>query len=173
MAVSNVYGLERFRDYSSLSAILLDDHYCRFMREGRTTVDGITVLDPVHLVPFKAKAYVDLSTRMARGEHVDTRDLRKHKKDVFRLMQLFAPEASAELPDPIRNDMAEFVAMAEREVVPLAQIGIRMSLDEALSLGAYEGVSRLRCRRNDNVAYRDPPDKNSDPLSRGGDEPKL
>lgn len=121
-------------EVSSLSAILLDEHYYRFMREGRTTIDGITVLDPVHLVPFKAKAYVDLSARRARGEHVNTRDLRKHKKDVFRLVQLFVPESSAELPDSIRDDMAEFVVMAEREGVPLAQIGVRMSLDEAFSL---------------------------------------
>ena len=121
-------------EVSSLSAILLDDNYYRFMREGRTTVDGITVLDPLHLVPFKARAYVDLSARRARGEHVNTRDLRKHKKDVFRLLQLFVPGASMELPDAIRDDMAEFVAMAGREGVPLGQIGVEMTLDEALSL---------------------------------------
>lgn len=121
-------------EVSSLSAILLDEHYYRFMREGRTTVGGITVLDPVHLVPFKARAYVDLSARRARGEHVNTRDLRKHKKDVFRLLQLFVPDASVELPDAIRDDMVAFVAMAGREGVPLAQIGVEMTLDEALSL---------------------------------------
>lgn len=119
-------------EVSSLSAILLDEHYYQFMREGRTTVDGITVLDPTHLVPFKARAYIDLSARKAHGEHVNTRDLKKHKKDVFRLMQLFASESSTELPDTIRSDMTEFVATVEHEGAPLAQIGVNMALNEAI-----------------------------------------
>lgn len=104
------------------------------MRGGRTTVDGITVLDAVHLVPFKARAYVDLSARRARGEHVNTRDLKKHKKDVFRLLQLFAPETPVELPAAIRADMMEFVVMSKREGVPLSQMGVDVTFEEALFL---------------------------------------
>lgn len=126
-------------EVSSLSAILLDEDYYTFMKGGRRTVDGITVLDAPHLVPFKARAYVDLSARRAIGEHVNTKDLRKHKKDVFRLLQLFGTETSLELPALIKRDLGEFVAMAEREGVPLEQMGIDLSLDEALGLlrGAY------------------------------------
>lgn len=74
---------------SSLSAILVDDDYYTYMKSGRKTVDGVTVLDEVHLVPFKAKAFLDLSKRKADGERVDSNDIKKHKKDVFRLVQLF------------------------------------------------------------------------------------
>ena len=97
-------------------------------------MDGITVLDPVHLIPFKAKTYVDLSARKARGEHVNTRDLKKHKKDVFRLLQLFGPETTAELPDAVRDDMEECIAMSEREGVPLEQMGVGLTIGEALGL---------------------------------------
>lgn len=121
-------------EVSSLSAILLDPDYYAFMKAGRKTVDGVTVLDEVHLVPFKAKAYVDLSARKAAGEHVNAKDLKKHKKDVFRLLQLFGPDAAAELPASIRADVEEFCDMARREDAPLEQIGMPFTLDEALEM---------------------------------------
>lgn len=70
---------------------------------------------------------------------MNTKDLRKHKKDVLRLLQLFAIETSLELPDSIKRDVGEFVAMVEREGAPLEQMGIDLSLDEAIGLmkGAY------------------------------------
>ena len=32
---------------------------------------GVTVLDAAYLIPFKAKAWMDLTDRKAAGEHVD------------------------------------------------------------------------------------------------------
>ena len=58
-------------DISSLSAILLDDDYYEFLKQGKVTVDGVTVLDAAYLIPFKAKAWMDLTDRKAAGEHVD------------------------------------------------------------------------------------------------------
>lgn len=119
-------------DVSSLSAILLDVDYYSFMRGGRKVVDRISVLGESHLVPFKAKAFLDLRERRARGEHVDSKDLRKHKNDVFRLLQLFTPETTEPLPDSMRDDMSHFCEIVSEEGVPLRQIGVRMTLDEAL-----------------------------------------
>lgn len=45
-------------------------------------------MDAPYLIPFKAKAWIDLSDRKAAGEHVDGRNIRKHKNDVFRLTEL-------------------------------------------------------------------------------------
>lgn len=119
---------------SSLSAILLDDDYYACMKSGRRTIEGITVLDEVHLVPFKAKAFLDLSKRKAAGEKVDSSDIKKHKKDVFRLAQLFTPSTSSKLPESIRSDMAEFCEKALNEGVPLKQMGIPLTLDEGIEL---------------------------------------
>ena len=58
-------------DISSLSAILLDDDYYEFLKQGKVTVDGVTVLDAAYLIPFKAKAWMNLTDRKAAGEHVD------------------------------------------------------------------------------------------------------
>lgn len=51
-------------------------------------VDEVPVLNITCLIPFKAKAYLDLKDRKLNGEHVDSKDIRKHKNDVFRLAQL-------------------------------------------------------------------------------------
>ena len=40
------------------------------------------------LIPFKAKAWLDLKERKSSGEQVDSKNIKKHKNDVFRLAQL-------------------------------------------------------------------------------------
>lgn len=100
-------------EISSLSAILFDDYYYAYMRSGRKAINCVTVLDEVHLVPFKAKAYINLSARKACGEHVNSGDLKKHKKDVFRLAQLFGPDTSSDLTESIKSDMTIFCVMAQ------------------------------------------------------------
>ncbi|WP_139652492.1 hypothetical protein [Raoultibacter phocaeensis] len=121
-------------EISSLSAILLDEDYYAYMKSGRKTVNGVTVLDEVHLIPFKARAFIDLSARKVRGEHVDSGDIKKHKKDVFRLAQLFGPDASSVLTESIKSDMTEFCEMVQKEGVPLKQMGVPLTLDEAIEL---------------------------------------
>ena len=54
---------------------------------------GVTVLDAAYLIPFKAKAWMDLTDRKAAGEHVDSKNIKKHKNDVFRLTELIDPTA--------------------------------------------------------------------------------
>ncbi len=114
-------------DISSLSAILLDEGYYEFLRRGRIQVSGVTVLDAPYLIPFKAKAWIDLSDRNAEGKHVDSRNLRKHKNDVFRLTELLEQgmEPLPYLPDKIKADMKEFIKRMLLEEVDLKQIGIR------------------------------------------------
>ena len=43
-------------DISSLSAILLDDDYYEFLKQGKVIVNGVTVLDAAYLIPFKVKS---------------------------------------------------------------------------------------------------------------------
>ena len=113
-------------EISSLSAILLDDDYYEFLRQGRIRVSGVTVLSVSYLIPFKAKAWLDLSSRRAGGERVDSRNIRKHKNDVFRLTELLDRDMGplAYIPDTIRTDMREFTERMRSENVDLKQIGI-------------------------------------------------
>ena len=93
---------------SSLSAILLNDAYYRSLLQGRDVIDGFSVLRPTWLIPFKAKAWLDLSERKGRGEHVDSRDMKKHRNDILRMASELVLER-CEIPDEIRNDMMRFI----------------------------------------------------------------
>lgn len=119
---------------SSLSAILLDKDYYGFMKESRKVVNGVAVLDETGLIPFKAKAFLDLSQRKACGEHVDSRDLKKHKNDVLRLAQLLRPGHCIDLPTTIAADMTEFCNTIANDEVNMKQLGIPASYKEIIEL---------------------------------------
>ena len=111
-------------DISSLSAILLDDDYYEFLKQGKVTVDGVTVLDAAYLVPFKAKAWMDLTNRKAAGEHVDNKNIKKHKNDVFRLTELIDPTVKITAPQGVYTDVQAFVQRMQNESVDLKQLGL-------------------------------------------------
>jgi hypothetical protein len=111
-------------DISSLSAILLDDDYYAFLRSGKIVIDGVTVLGPAYLIPFKAKAWLDLSMRKKMGEPIDSKNIRKHKNDVFRLTDLLNPEIRISAPETVINDVHEFIERMKEETVDLKQLGI-------------------------------------------------
>jgi len=73
-------------DISSLSAILLDDEYYRYVVASRTEVSGVPIIPASCLIPLKARAWLDLTTRRDAGKSkVKGDDIRKHRNDVFRL----------------------------------------------------------------------------------------
>ncbi len=111
-------------DISSLSAILLDDDYYDFLQSGRKQVDGVTVLGAEYLIPFKAKAWIDLSDRKANGEQVDSKNVKKHRNDVFRLTELVNPETRIVSPHSIVEDMGIFISRIQQEELNLKQLGI-------------------------------------------------
>ncbi len=87
-------------DISSLSAILLGDDYFGYIVSSRTAIDGVPTVPVQCLIPLKARAYLDLVARKAEGDQIDSRQINKHRNDVFRLYQTLAPNARFSLPDP-------------------------------------------------------------------------
>lgn len=121
-------------EISSLSAIMLDDNYYRLMLEGRKTVDGVSVLGAEYLILFKIKAWLDLRKKKADGAHVNDRDLKKHKNDVFRLFPLVDPSAQIETFPAVEADLKQFVQMMTNEQVELERLGLQeVSLEEILN----------------------------------------
>lgn len=112
-------------ELSSLSAILMDDDYYQLLLDGTMLIDGIPLLDAGRLIPFKAKAWLDLSARREAGENVDSRNIKKHKNDVFRLSILLTPETRIIVPDSIHADLSDFLSAMKTESVDLEQFGIR------------------------------------------------
>ena len=77
---------------------------------GGCTLDNDVILSAAHLIPFKAKAWLDLNERKAKGEQIDSRNIRKHKNDIIRLSALLTPDFKLFLPDKISDDMRRFLA---------------------------------------------------------------
>lgn len=73
------------------------------------------------MIPFKAKAWLDLKER---GNHVDSRDIKKHKNDIIRLSMLLVPDNKIEVPDMIKNDLSQFIQNKDKEDINLKQLRI-------------------------------------------------
>ena len=121
-------------EISSLFAILLNDDYYELLKQGRIRISDVTILDAPFMIPFKAKAWIDLSDRKAAGESVDSKNVRKHKNDVFRLTELLdqSQEHLENVPAAVRDDMRAFIERFKQEDVDLKQIGIRGKTKEAI-----------------------------------------
>ena len=112
-------------EISSLSAILLNEAYYELLKTGQLMVDDIPVLSPTCLIPFKAKAWLDLTERKLNGEQIDSKNIKKHKNDVFRLAQLITANTRQLLSPEIEKDMKEFLFKITDETVDLKSLGIR------------------------------------------------
>lgn len=119
---------------ASLSAILLDEAYYGLLKANLRELAGLPLLHEAALIPFKARAYLDLSARKAAGAHVDGGDVKKHRNDVFQLLQLLAADGAIDLPETITRDMRAFLAAVTADVAfKPADIKLRMSREEALA----------------------------------------
>ncbi|NOQ24356.1 MAG: hypothetical protein GQ564_03255 [Bacteroidales bacterium] len=124
-------------DLSSLSAILLDETYYHYLIENSTVEDDVQRANTEALICLKAKAYLDINARMIAGGKEDSKNLRKHKGDVFRLGVMLADVDAFELPNIIKNDMQKFVN-AVKEDLPDKQIFKTMGLGNVNVDNVYE-----------------------------------
>jgi len=116
---------------SSLSAILLDEVYYRFILDGRREFEGMSWIGEDRLIPLKAHAWLDLSDRKARGEPVDSKNIRKHANDVIRLSQLLSPEVGIPSSPKIVEDLNRFLtALAADETYSPKSLGFDAPLSE-------------------------------------------
>jgi hypothetical protein len=110
-------------DISSLSAILLNDEYYEFLRDGVQYIDDLPVLDKLFMLPFKAKAWLDLVERKNKGNIIDSKDIRKHKLDIYRISDVIVGGFKFTLPKSIEKDMQDFLVAAQEAllIIPLKQ----------------------------------------------------
>lgn len=118
----------------SLSAILLDDNYYVLLQQQKRIVDGVSVLDEKALIPFKARAHLDLRQRKEAGDPVSTEDIKKHRSDVFRLAQLLPANAAITLAPSVANDLDRFLAVVSGDADAKTFAGVSME----------EAIARLR-----------------------------
>jgi hypothetical protein len=119
---------------ASLSAILLDENYYALLKANLRDLAGLPLLHEAAVIPFKARAFLDLSRRKAAGEKVDGGDVKKHRNDVFRLLQLLPAERAIDLPETIRGDMRDFIeAVSGDDTFKPSALDLKLTREDALA----------------------------------------
>ena len=127
---------------ASLSAILLDDDYYAWIQKGQQLLRGVSVVDPKHIIPLKARAWLDLRARKANGEPIDSKKIKKHRNDVFRLFPVLTPEPISDVPESIKGDMRKFLSAMGEEEIDLAalEVGARTKSEVLENLTTIYGL---------------------------------
>jgi len=121
-------------ELSSLSAILLDENYYPLIVNGRTDIDGLSCLKVEYIILLKAKAWLDMTRRSVRGDHIDQRKINRQKNDVIRLFPLLEPGIRIDISETIQDDFIVYLrAIQEDKTLNLKDLGIsRLSLSEVV-----------------------------------------
>jgi hypothetical protein len=125
-------------DVSSLSAILMDEDFYGFVMDRRRDVNGLSVIGADVLIALKAQAYMDLSARKAKGESIDSKDVKKHKNDIFRLFTVLDRDVPCQLPDSIKVSMEAALMQLSKEVVDFKALRIRSITREEVLISLAE-----------------------------------
>ncbi len=109
----------------SLSAILLDDAYYDLLVRGKPIVEGYSLIEIETVILFKIKAWIDLKQRKKAGEQIDSKNIKKHRNDIFRLLVNVNPSTKVEIVDEIKDDVNEFIDMIHLDKPDLKNLGIK------------------------------------------------
>lgn len=132
---SNVLPIHIDDNVKSLSAILLDDDYYKLLLEGKKENDKLSYLAGEMLILFKIKAYLDLKERKENGEKVDSRDIKKHKNDIFRILSIIVPDSEVKIEGSIKSDVLDFLSIIESDKPDLRNLGLRnISFSDAIEI---------------------------------------
>jgi hypothetical protein len=102
-------------DVPSLSALLLDDEYYQLLKDNMIILNGLSVVNAGALISFKAKVYLDLTERKADGERVDSKNIKKHLRDIM-IMSQYVEEGATNIPKSIQSDMSAFLDKFNEDV---------------------------------------------------------
>jgi hypothetical protein len=103
-------------DLSSLSAILMNDDYYHYTIKHSRLEDGIHIANIESLICLKCKAYLEMSERKTRGEQIDSKQIAKHKKDVFRLAAMLGAAETFAIPKSLSDDIESFCKKASSDL---------------------------------------------------------
>lgn len=81
------------------------------------------ILGEVHLIPLKAKAWLELTERRDNGGRVDSADIRKHKRDIYRLCDVLTPGFKMKLPDIVKTDLKRHISAVQEPLPNLSAKG--------------------------------------------------
>lgn len=115
---------------SSFSAILMDDDYYGYAVGHAVELDGVQAIDHDALIVLKIKAYLNNTERRKSGQKVQSDDIDKHKRDVYRMAYLLTTADNFTTPESIRNDIRLFLAAIESDPINTKAISRNMGMPE-------------------------------------------
>ena len=125
---------------ASLSAVILDDEYYAFLLAGVDHTQEISHIGADRLVPLKAHAWLNKKAQIEQGIAVDSRDIKKHFRDVI-VLAVSLTEGMAQLPERLALDLNAFLDQVPAELAsnPQAYKGVDedrliKTIQEAFSL---------------------------------------
>ena len=110
-----IIPIPKEEEASSLSAILMDKDYYQIVHDFREIIDGLPLVTPPGIILLKAKAWIDLTTGQQLGKKVDSKHIKKHRNDVFRLAMLLPAEKTYSVPQNVHHDFQQFLAAFPEE----------------------------------------------------------
>lgn len=125
----------------SLSALLLDAAYYQLIQKHHVVRDGLPFANATSLIPLKAYAWVNMTRQKAAGEEIDSKNITKHRNDVFRLAATLPGEAGPALPPSIKEDLINFLRAFPEDSAAWPQI--LSALENTLGGGVRPATLRL------------------------------
>ena len=92
-------------------------------------ISGLSVLTASYIIPFKMMAWANLMHDKAEGRHVNSKDLRKHKNDVFQLFQIVPEGETVEVTGDVADSIDAFLEMIKGENIVFADLQIDSDLE--------------------------------------------
>jgi hypothetical protein len=99
---------------------MANDDYYHYLLENSELKNSLHIAKTEALICLKAKAYLEIASRIEGGSKEESKKLRKHKGDVFRLAVMLTEENIFKLPEPIKSDLQEFVDTINRNLPPIS-----------------------------------------------------
>lgn len=108
----------------------MDDDYYGYAVGHAVELDGVQAIDHDALIVLKIKAYLNNMERRKSGQKVQSDDIDKHKRDVYRMAYLLTPDDNFATPESIRNDIRLFLVAIESDPINTKAISHNMGMPE-------------------------------------------
>ena len=124
--------------HQSLSAIIMDDDFYNFTIRQADDINGLLVANNLALIVLKVNAYLNLNKEREEGIKVNSKDIKKHRSDVLKLVAAGTyPEPVAVMPK-IYGAVQQFVTESEQHMQSLTNA---LGVDEE-SIRTYLDILR-------------------------------
>lgn len=126
---------------SSLSAIMMDADFYNLTVKNSFIKEELRFASPVALICLKAKAFLNLMAERETGRQVNSKDIKKHRNDVLKLVATSAFDEPVVLPQAVYHCIQDYIAHV-RSMLP------NKSLEDALMRSSDDIASYLEVLEN-------------------------